>query len=71
MNINNCFNKYIITALLLIPAFAQAKVSADEAQRITDAYTDVLLRKQEEVAAPVVAAPAGGVPDGRLDDDFH
>jgi translation initiation factor IF-2 len=32
------------------------KVSADEAQRITDAYSDLLSRKEEQAAAPVSAA---------------
>ncbi|MFN2425712.1 MAG: translation initiation factor IF-2 [Candidatus Binatia bacterium] len=38
------------------------KVSADEAQRITDAYSDVLLREKEAAAAatPVVATEADG-----------
>src|SRR6185369_4384974 len=31
------------------------KVSADEAQRITDAYSDVLLKREEVVPAPAVA----------------
>ncbi len=36
------------------------KVSADEAQRITDAYSDLLSRKEEQAAAPASAVAEGG-----------
>jgi translation initiation factor IF-2 len=35
------------------------KVSADEAQRITDAYSDLLSRKEEQAAAPAAAEVEG------------